>query len=245
MDIIDTPSTVCYHSSRTKSQERQKTPPGRSRMPDQAETAPSAREESSANEAPNTNIQTKVEFLKSAIEEAQETNRFLDTKASILVAFESSLLVILISILIDTEKLQTIQTFLARIPQGYLVFLIVYTILYVVVLIAQILITLRVVLPKESPERHVNVGDRQPKKLFFLYKTDSNEQIALSTSEYSTRLGQMSEQDIIDEYVFELQKLSYIRKTKNDSLGLSFRILNGLIIGTVLMGLFFIVGILF
>jgi hypothetical protein len=210
-------------------------------MTDQAETAPSADEE---NETASANIQTKAEFLKTAIEEAQETNRFLDTKASILVAFESSLLVILVSILIDTEKLQTIQTFLARIPPVYLIFLIVYTILYVVVLIAQILITLRVVLPKESPERHVNIGDRQPKKLFFLYETDSNRQIAPSTSEYSTRLGQMSEQDIIDEYVFELQKLSYIRKKKHDSLALSFRILNGLIVGTVLMGLFFIVGIL-
>ncbi len=42
-------------------------------------------QESNTNETANANIQTKVEFLKSAIEEAQETNRFLDRKASILV----------------------------------------------------------------------------------------------------------------------------------------------------------------
>ncbi len=42
-------------------------------------------QESDTSETANANIQTKVEFLKSAIEEAQETNRFLDTKASILV----------------------------------------------------------------------------------------------------------------------------------------------------------------
>ena len=188
--------------------------------------------------------QTKAEFLKSAIKEAQETNRFLDTKASILVAFESSLLVILVSILIDTEKLQTIQTFLSQIPTGYLVFLIVYTILYVVTLIVQILISLKVVLPKESPESHVNTGDYQPRKLFFLHQTDSNGQITPSIAKYSALLEQMSAQDIIAEYVFELQKLSYIRKVKNDNLGLSFRILNGLIIGTVLFGLFFIAGML-
>jgi len=188
--------------------------------------------------------QTKVEFLKSAIEEAQETNRFLDTKASILVAFESSLLVILVSILIDTEKLQTIQTFLSQIPGGYMVFLIAYTILYVVTLIVQILISLKVVLPKESPESHVNTGDHQLEGLFFLHQTDLYEQIAPSIAKYSALLEQMSEQDIIAEYIFELQKLSYIRKVKNDNLGLSFRILNGLIIGTVLFGFFFIAGML-
>jgi len=120
--------------------------------------------------------------------------------------------------LIDTEKLQTIQTFLSQMPGGYLVFLIVYTILYVATLIAQILISLKVVLPKESPESHVNTGDHQPKKLFFLHQTDSNGQITPSTPKYSALLEQMSEQDIVAEYVFELQKLSYIRKVKNDNL---------------------------
>ena len=52
----------------------------------------------------------------------------------------------------------------------------------------------------------------------------------------------MGEDDIGKEYVFELLKLSYIRKIKSDGLALSFRFLGALIIGITILGFLLALG---
>jgi hypothetical protein len=196
------------------------------------------------NEDTCASIEKRIEFISLAIDEAQQTNRFLDTKASLIAAFESSLLVIFLSILIDTGKLKAIQAFLLQIPMGYLVFLVVYLAGYVVVLIVQILITLKVIFPHEFPEKHVDLGDYQPRRLFFLFRMDRNGKMIPSVTDYSAQLNQMSGEDIVNEYAYELEKLSYIRKVKSDRLICSFRILGGLIVGIALLAVLVVVGTL-
>lgn len=188
--------------------------------------------------------QEKVEFLTLAIQEAQQTNRFLDTKASLIAAFESSLLVIFLSILIDTERLQAIRAFFLQVPVAYLVPLIIYLVLYLALLIVQILITLRVIFPQEFPEDHVELGDYQPRRLFFLFRMNEDGKMAPSVEEYLERLREMEEEDIVSEYVYELEKLSYIRKLKSDRLTRSFRILGALIVGVVLLSAWVVFGML-
>jgi hypothetical protein len=63
-----------------------------------------------------------------------------------------------------------------------------------------------------------------------------------SVSGYFSQLAAMSDDDITKEYVFELSKLSYIRKAKNDGLALSFRFLGALIIGIAVFGLLLALG---
>jgi hypothetical protein len=71
-------------------------------------------------------MNSKGEFLIKAIEEVQETNRFLDTKAGVLVVFESSLLIVAVSSLVDASRLQLIQSLISRVAIGYLMLLAVY-----------------------------------------------------------------------------------------------------------------------
>jgi len=181
-------------------------------------------------------MNSKGEFLIKAIEEVQETNRFLDTKAGVLVVFESSLLIVAVSSLVDASRLQLIQSLISRVAIGYLMLLAVYFIGYVIALVVHILITLRVIFPRETPEAHVELGDFQPKRLFFLHKLDQNQRIKPSLPEYSAQLSAMSDDDIAKEYAFELLKLSYIRQRKSDGLALSFKFLSALLIGIVVFG---------
>jgi hypothetical protein len=184
----------------------------------------------------------KREFLIKAIEEVQETNRFLDTKAGVLVVFESSLFIIAVSSLADTSVLQLIQNLISRAAPGYLIFLAAYLIIYIVALTIHILITLKGIFPQRNPEAHVELGDSQPRRLFFLFELDENEKIRPSLPEYIARLASVSDDDIIQEYALELSKLSYIRRKKSDSLRLSFRLLSVLIVGAVVFGFLLALG---
>ena len=192
----------------------------------------------------NAGMQWQVEFLAHVIDEVQQTNRFLDTKASILVALESSLLVMLASFLFDAGRLQVVQAFLLQIPRWCIVLLLIYSVLWIAALLVQIVFTLRTLIPMESPDRHVDVSGYRPRGLFFLYNLDRNGRMIPSVTEYSFQLSQMSKEDIVNEYVFELEKLSYIRKTKGDLLARSFRVLGGLIVGITVLGLLLFVGTL-
>jgi len=187
-------------------------------------------------------MSAKVEFLIKAIEEVQETNRFLDAKAGVLVAFESSLLVIAISSLSDNSRLQLIKNLMAGGAGWYSLLLMVYFTVYVIALLGHILITLRVIFPAENPESHIVLGDFEPKRLFFLHQLDQNQQMTPSVPAYFAQLAKMGEDDIGKEYVFELLKLSYIRKIKSDGLALSFRFLGALIIGITILGFLLALG---
>jgi len=66
--------------------------------------------------------------------------------------------------------------------------------------------------------------------------------MAPSVPAYFAQLAKMGEDDIGKEYVFELLKLSYIRKIKSDGLALSFRFLGALIIGITILGFLLALG---
>ena len=75
-------------------------------------------------------MRAKIEFLIKAIEEAQETNRFLDTKAGALIVFESSLLAVAVFNLFDKSTLELIQNLINRAAIGYQIFLAFYFVCY-------------------------------------------------------------------------------------------------------------------
>lgn len=182
-------------------------------------------------------MSVKIDFLVKAIEEVQETNRFLDTKAGVVVIFESSLLAILLSGLIDKTVLEHIYYLQTNSPKGYFIFLVVFAVVYILGLIVHILLTLKVIFPSESVEDHVDISDFEPRRLFYLYELNKKDVIQPSLVDYAENLAEMTTDEIIKEYIFELLKLSYIRKKKRDRLAFSLKYLGVLILCLVFFGI--------
>lgn len=185
---------------------------------------------------------SKTDFLFKAIDEVQQTNRFLDAKAGLLSGFESALLVILISNFLDNARLQLIFELYNGQKWYFLILLVGYILLYVISLVSHILFTLRIILPFENPESHVNPGNFKSRNLFFIHKLDKNKKIIPSLSTYRDEMSKMGPEDMMSELILEFLKLSYIRKTKSDHLRSSLRSLYILIVGMVILGLLFIAG---
>lgn len=178
-------------------------------------------------------MRIEIEFVTKAIDVVQETNRFMDTKAGTIAAFESVLLVVVFSNLINVSTVELVQTLVRRVATAYVLFLAVYFICYLIALVVHILLTLRVLYPQESPKEHVDFDGFEPTELFFLYELDKKQRMRPSVLGYSTKLTNMSDDDFIKEYVFELLKVSYIRKRKSDRLRFSLRLLGVLVVGLV------------
>ena len=179
----------------------------------------------------------KMEFLLKAIEEVQETNRFLDTKAGVVVVFESSLLVMVATSLMDKSVLELVSSIAQSTSKGYFIFLVIYIAFYLAALIGHILHTLKVIFPQEAPNQHVDIAEFEPQNLFYLYQLNKKDIIQPSVMKYSEKLSEMDSDDIINELIYELMKLSYIRKKKNDRLAFSYRFLGILIVSLVLFGI--------
>jgi hypothetical protein len=65
-------------------------------------------------------------------------------------------------------------------------------------------------------------------------------------AEYGRQLAEMSDETLSHEYIFELQKRSFVRQVKNDRLALAFSFLGVVIIGLALYGfLIALAGLLF
>jgi hypothetical protein len=189
-------------------------------------------------------MKEQVDLVLNAIEDATETNRFLETKAGVLIALETSFLAIAAYSLFDKSTLELIQTLVSGAATWFLVLLAVYFVGFLIALVMHILFTLRVIMPQEAPEAHVHLGDFEPKRLFFLYRLDKDQKLGPSVTEYSRQLAPMSEADITSEHIFELLKLSYIRKAKSDRLNALFRYLRFQIIGFVVLAVLVVLGML-
>jgi len=189
-------------------------------------------------------MERKIEFVLKSIEEAQETNRFLDTKAGVLVVFESSFLALIAGSLFNTSTYEMLQYIISRFALGYSLFLGIYFGLFVVVLGVNVILTLRLMFPAESPEEHIDTKGFEPRRLFFVSELDEDKRLRPSVVEYSTELANLRDGDILQEYIFELLKLSYIRNLKQARLATSFRLLQVLIIAIALYCLFCGLGML-
>jgi len=183
----------------------------------------------------------KMDFLFKAIDEVQQTNRFLDAKAGFLSGFESALLVVVISTILDKNKIQLLFD-LYNNQRWYFIFLVGYIVLYVISLVMHIFLTLQVIFPSENPGSHIELGDFKSRNIFFIHKLGKNGKIFPPLSLYSEELTKMSQEDIKNEFIFEFLKLSYIRTLKSDRLKFSLRFLYILITGIVILGLLFVFG---
>jgi hypothetical protein len=112
----------------------------------------------------------------------------------------------------------------------------------VIVLVAHIIYTLRVLNPSVNPARFVELEGYQPKGLFFLARDKASGRITPSLEQYLAQLGGCSEQNILAELTFEFMKLSYIRDTKAGHIRNTMGILHYLIIGIMVFGLILVLS---
>jgi hypothetical protein len=191
-------------------------------------------------------MDTRIDFLTHSIEEAHRTIRFTDTKAAGLVIFESLLLVVAIAGFAGNPMRGLVRSLIEQGVIWYAALILATFILYAMALVVHILLTIRVLLPVDRPELHVNLGDYQPVGLFLLGRLDEEGRSKPSVSDYGETLGEMGDEELAGEYIFELQRLAYIRRIKGDRLALSVLLLAGLIIGITMFGfLLAIAGFLF
>lgn len=177
----------------------------------------------------------RKEFIFESILEVQETNRFLDAKAGVLITIETTLLFVVVSNIFDSQKYAPIKATIQAMPQWLSTLILVYCIIYMTLLIFHILYSLRVLYPTKDPSVFVDTGSYKPRNIFFL-KTGRNGKIAPSLKDYAKTVNSSTDDDIINELIFELMKLSYIRDMKSSRIQNSIRFLNVLIVGVVIFG---------
>ena len=184
----------------------------------------------------------KTKFLFEAIEQVELTNRFLDTKAGVLVSIESTLLFVVVGLLFDSEKFNAIKASILTMPFMGALILLSYCTIYVLALVAHILYTIGVLNPTKNPQKHVQTGDYRPKGLFFLGKDKTTGKITPSLDDYVDQLAGCSEQDILSEVTFEFMKVSYIRDAKADRIHNSLMVVRYLIVGIMVFGIILVIS---
>jgi hypothetical protein len=136
-------------------------------------------------------MDTRIDFLTRSIEEAHRTIRFTDMKAAGLVIFESLLLVVAIAGFAGNPMRGLVRNLIEEGVIWYAALILATFILYAMALVVHILLTIRVLLPVDKPELHVNLGDFDPVGLFYLGRLDEERRITPSVSAYGETLGEM------------------------------------------------------
>lgn len=184
----------------------------------------------------------KIEFLYSAISDAQELIRFIDTKTSFVVTILAAYLVTFFTVI---DRIIEYHSFYS---EGFWLFFISFLVL----LTCCISVTARIIRPTNNPRENINLGgSSEPTLKFFLSPNEYSEDefYPLSNSAsfklrenfelYVRLLSEASDEIILNTLTYELFKVSYIRNIKNDR----FTVLLGLLVATTIS--FFIAYLFF
>lgn len=156
-------------------------------------------------------FEKKLEFLYKALEDAQSTIRFIDTKTSITTFAVGLIVAMITSGLADFSdyfwNMTCILQWLATV------------ILFVAYLASALTIhtAIQVVYPKSNPSEHVQKST-QTKELFYLHrldKLDGKIQIRPGFEQYLAEFNTIQNPEELQSIlVYELLKVSYIRESK-------------------------------
>lgn len=159
----------------------------------------------------------KIEFLYSAISDAQELIKFIDTKTAVAITIIGSVIVGLFTTLETTLKYFHFYSCWFH----FMFFLLI------ILLIVCVWVTTRIIKPTNNPKDNLQIDPAKTFKLkFFIpinkyqfgfpfYNSDKHK-LAEKFDEYSTSISSLTDLEIIDILTLELFKVSYIRNIKND-----------------------------
>ncbi|OKO87772.1 hypothetical protein BRO54_3799 [Geobacillus proteiniphilus] len=166
----------------------------------------------------------QFEFLKEAINDTQNTIRFIDSKASAVIVLWSIVITALVSTY--SKWIEWLRQFYKN--EGHLEILFITLILLgmAICFILSLLLVYRTLLPNNSPVEHLKLNEVNLKENYFISSTDNkmsffdlfrrNPKIKLRkpTKEFILDIKQLTDEQIIEEMAIELQKVSAIRLIK-------------------------------
>ncbi len=166
-------------------------------------------------------MENKINFLNTAISDAQELIKFIDTKTAIIITILGAYVV---SFFTSLEKI-------IEYSLGYSNWFWFFMILFFVLITLCIVVTVRIFKPTNNPIENVNLGNcKKPTLNFFLtpndyskgsfksFKNSDKFKLNEKFETYSQLLYAAGDIEIINSLTFELFKVSYIRNIKNDRL---------------------------
>lgn len=174
-------------------------------------------------------VNKKIEFLYSAIKDAQELIRFTDTKTAVVIPILGAFIITYFTQLSNIVKYYNFINIWFWIPFG----------LFILSLIFCILIVVRIINPTKDPSKNIKIQEEdKPSLVFFLanndykkkflyrfknsdeFKLDFDSNILLKQllPNIDNTGNGIKEEDIIKTLSFEFLKVSYIRNVKMDRL---------------------------
>lgn len=163
------------------------------------------------------NTEKKIEFLYSAISDAQELIKFIDTKTAVAITIIGSIVVGLFT---------TLETMVKYFSFYSCWFHFVFFLLIILLTIC-IWITTRIIKPTNNPKDNLQMD---PTKTFkvkffiplnkyqfgFLFYNSNKHKLSEKLDDYITSINGLTNLEIIDILTLELFKVSFIRNIKND-----------------------------
>lgn len=160
----------------------------------------------------------KLSFLYKAIEDAQQTVKFTDTKTTVVFLFFG----IFVSMI--GTGLPNFAKYYWHMPETLQMIFATTIIIFLICIGVSLVLAIRVIVPRSNPAGHI-IMQAKPKELFYLWKMNSGWQdgfadrkgLHLKTSfeDYYEKYGEIKEtSDIENELIYELLKVSYIRELK-------------------------------
>jgi hypothetical protein len=151
----------------------------------------------------------KLEMLYKAIEDSQQTIRFLDTKASFSVVFIGIFAAMLGAGLPEFSKY--FWNMCAHLQICFIAVLLIF----IATIIFAVITAIRSVYPKSNPIVHID-GNVQALGLFYIDgATNPNGKLKVSSNELKTKVDSVTTiASLIDELIIEVLKLAYIRECK-------------------------------
>lgn len=163
------------------------------------------------------NTEKKIEFLYSAISDAQELIKFIDTKTAVAITIIGSIVVGLFTTLENTVKYFSFYS-----CWFHFIFFLLITLLTIC-----IWITTRIIKPTNNPKDNLQIDPSKTFKLkffiplnkyqfgFLFYNSDKHK-LSEKLDDYITSINGLTNLEIIDILTLELFKVSFIRNIKND-----------------------------
>ncbi|MDI9312725.1 MAG: hypothetical protein QM535_21125 [Limnohabitans sp.] len=174
------------------------------------------------------NSDKKIEFLYSAITDAQELIRFIDTKTGITITIIAAYVVAIFSCIENIVQFYSYYSFWFWLT----------LIIFIVFLLLSIWVIVRIIRPTNNPVENITIEEKNiPSLKFYLspnkyssnwfYPFCNSKRFKLSENfeNYLKTVDNSSDTEIVSSLTFELFKTSYIRNIKSDRLNILIRCL--------------------
>lgn len=190
-------------------------------------------------------IKYKISFLYKAIEDAQQTNRLVDTKVSIVF--------ILFGVYVSMigSGMPKFAEYIWNMPCILKVFFGVVLLVSFLIVIVLAYTTLMIIFPRSNPSQHISMKN-SPQNIFYLWQLNTNlidcfvnrKSVILKPSfeDYLSKYAEIDDSVMIEkELIYELLKVSYIREMKITRVRyMKWWLMSALILSFVLIYLHFI-----